>query len=330
MEAVLIIAGAGLVLWGWLWLLRKTLRLGLAKLLFALFLAPLTILARGMGYPLLPRLLLLLGLSSLLVGTGLLYQHEPERLNQLLTGRWVEPASPDGALHGLVTGQAFVPERTYWAGNDLIFEEGPAERVRRSLVIRFSNTPELFLSGALERLPGDGGAWPELILQWHAGALASPGLRRLGNGYSLSVKFSEPAEEQVEGYIYLQLPATYGTWLTGDFTLSPAPVWMQKMSELQVEPVVSSPAQAVATIPSNEKPVAGWQVINPQALLSDPDSFHGSELKLTTSTGRQHQGVFRELSPNKSLILAQPRGPHQVELHFQPSDIGLLEFRTRL
>lgn len=330
MEAVLIVAGAGLILCSWLWLVFRTLRLGLGKLLLALFLPPLTLLARGMGYPLLPRVLLLLGLGSLLTGVGLLYHHHPDRLNQLVTGHWREPVLPDGTLHGLVTGQAFIPERTYWAGNDLVFEEGPVARARRSLVLRFSNTPELFLSGALDRLPSDSGAWPELILQWHAGALSSPGLRRLGHGYSLSVRLSKPVDDQVKGSIYLQLPATYGTWLTGDFVLSPAPIWMQEISAQQLEAPIPPVVSSAGSDSINDKPLTSWQVIDSQALVSDPESFHGYELKLTTNSGRQHRGVFKNLSPTKSLILAQPRGPHQVELHFKPADIALLEYRRVL
>lgn len=327
MEALLIIAGAVLLLGSWLWLLLRTLRLGVGRFLLALFAAPLTLLARRMGYPLWPRLFLLMGMVSLLTGTALLYQQHPERWDLLLSGRWAAPAPVDGKLQGTITGQAFAPERAYWRGHDLVFEEGPAQRVRRSLVIRFGSAPELLGATNFERLPGDTGAWPELLLQWYSGALNTPGLRRLGNGYSMSLDFFEPVDELVQGHIYLQLPATYGTWLAGDFELASAPDWL-----LQPGATLQPPASAVSVTevsqPARDSVVTGWQEVSLLALLDEPELFAGSDMRLTTSTGRRHQGVFKQLSEGKRLVLALPQGPDQVELHFQPVDILLLEARS--
>lgn len=321
MEALLLITGAAFILLSWLWLVLRSLRLGLGKFLLALLFAPLTPLLRGMGYPLWPRLLLVLGMLSLLAGMGLLYQKSPEQLDSLLSGRWAESHVASGNAQGTITGQVFTPERVYWRGHDLVFEEGEAQHVRRSLVIRFANAAELLKASSIERLPSDDGAWPELLLQWYSGALNTPGLRRLGSGYSMSLNFSEPVNGQVQGYIYLQLPANYGTWLTGSFELSSVPDWLQQPDALEEQIVLPE----VQTQSTTQPAVSAWQELSLLAVLDEPELFEGDSLRLTTSNGRQHQGVFKQLSADKRLVLVIPYGPHQVELHFQPEDLLLLE-----
>ena len=68
-----------------------------------------------------------------------------------------------------------------------------------------------------------------------------------------------------------------------------------------------------------------WRELSLLALLDEPELFSGAQIRLTTWTGRVHQGVFRQLSPEQRIVLSLPRGANQVELHFHPLDIRLIE-----
>lgn len=335
MEALLILAGAVLLVLGWVWLVISAIRLSVGRMLFALLAAPLTLLVRGRGYPVWPRLLLLLGILGILLGATQLYQHQPERLDQLLSGRWAVSASAASDLQGTIMGQPFAPERIVWRGEDLVFEEGPADRVRRALTIRFGAAQDLLREPTIERLPSDDGAWPELILQWHTGALSAPGLRKVTEGYSLSLDLAEPVDGRVEGRIHLHLPTIYSTWLTGRIELSSAPAWLQErvkteqLEQLELHKVAEQ-AAADATKEKNPQPPLQWQELSLLALMDEPQLFSGSRVRLTTWSGRTHLGIFKELSEEERLILAQARGPHQIELHFHMLDIRKVEARNDL
>ena len=224
MEALLIPAGAILLAMGWIWLVAVTMRRSVARMVLALCFGPLTLLMRGMGYPLLPRLLMLAGVAGLVSGTFWLQQQHPDRAEQLIAGDWLMEPAARGALRGTIMGQPFNPNNIAWRGDDLILEENLDGRTRRALTIRFGNASELLLQPSVERLPDDDGAWPELILRWHTGALAEPGLRRVTGDYSLSLDFTRVGEAQVEGRIHLHLPSTHSTWLTGAGASLNAPV----------------------------------------------------------------------------------------------------------
>src|SRR5690606_24608004 len=86
MEALMILAGAGALVAGWVWLVVATMRRSVSKMLLALFFAPLTLLLRGMGYPLGPRLLMLVGILAMVAGGALLQQRHPDRVQELLAG----------------------------------------------------------------------------------------------------------------------------------------------------------------------------------------------------------------------------------------------------
>lgn len=331
MEALMILAGGLLLVVGWLWLVIAAIRLSVGRMLLALFLAPLTLVLRGRGYPTWPRVLLLLGIVSLVIGVLELQRQQPERLALLLSGGWSVDAPTASDLQGTIMGQPFVPERILWRGEDLVFEEGPPERLRRSLTIRFADAGSLLQEPVIQRLPGDEGAWPELVLQWYSGALAAPGLRKVLDDYSLSLDFAEPVQGQVEGRIHLHLPTIYSTWLTGRVELASAPPWL--LERVQAEQLAQQQAAAhtAATDVREERQQPQeqeWQELSLLALIDEPALFSGSAVRLTTWSGRVHLGTFRELSAEQRLILAQARGANQVELHFHPLDIRMIESRV--
>lgn len=328
MEALLIPAGAILLAMGWIWLVAVTMRRSVTRMALALLFGPLTLLMRGLGYPMLPRLLMLAGVLGLVSGSFWLQQRHPERADQLLAGDWLAEPAAGGTLRGTIMGQPFNPNSIIWRGDDLVLEESLDGRVRRALTIRFGNARELLLQPSVERLPEDDGAWPELMLRWHTGALAEPGLRRVTGDYSLSLDLTRVDDGQVDGRIHLHLPATHSTWLTGAFRLAAAPDWMSERE--QSERLVLQPgptAEAENARPAPAPPV--WRELSLLALLDEPELFSGTPVRLTTWAGRVHQGEFKQLSAEQRIVLSMPRGPNQVELHFHPLDIRLLEEAAR-
>lgn len=329
MEALMILAGGLLLVLGWTWLVVAATRLSVSRMLLALFLVPLTLFWRGGGYPSVPRLLVLLGLLGITLGAVQLHRHQPERLDLLLSGQWGTTVPAASELQGTIMGQAFTPERVFWQGEDLVFEEGPAERPRRVLTIRFSRAEALLQDPVIERLPGDKGAWPELILQWYSGALTAPGLRKVVSDYSLSLHFAEPEQGWVQGRIHLHLPTLYSTWLTGRVELSSAPSQLLERSQAQRENPSRQAADAVTATPASpsQAPRPEWQELSLLALLDEPDPFSNIPVRLTTWSGRVHTGTFRQLSSEQRLVLALARGADQVELHFHPLDVRMIETR---
>ena len=331
MEALMILAGGLLLAVGWLWLVIAAIRLSVGRMLLALFLAPLTLVLRGRGYPTWPRVLLLLGIVSLVIGALELQRQQPERLTLLLSGGWSADAPAANDLQGTIMGQPFVPERIIWRGEDLVFEEGPPERLRRSLTIRFADAGSLLQDPVIQRLPGDEGAWPELVLQWYSGALAAPGLRKVLDDYSLSLDFAEPAQGQVEGRIHLHLPTIYSTWLTGRVELASVPQWLIERDQAEQLAQQAAAHEAAAVVREDSRQPGKhkeWQELSLLALIDEPALFSGSAVRLTTWSGRVHLGTFRQLSEERRLILAQARGANQVELHFHPLDIRMIESRA--
>ena len=327
MEALLILSGVLLLLAGWIGLVVSSMRRSVGRMLLALLFGPFTLILRGLGYPLWPRLLMFLGLLGIMAGSVWLYYQHPERMQQLVTGTLSTPPDSADDLRGTVMGQPFKPNNIVWRGDDLVFEEAIDERVRRSLTIRFGNATELLQAPTVERLPQDEGAWPELILRWHTGALSEPGLRRVTGDYSLSLDFVRVAGEQAQGRIHLHLPSIHSTWLTGRMHLTSMPEWMREREQserlvLQASHARTDDAQAREEIPA-------WRELGLLALMDEPELFTGTQVRLTTWSGRTHTGTLMPQSPEKRLVLSIPQGPNQVELHFHPLDVRLIEESTR-
>lgn len=329
MDALLILSGALVLLVGWVWLVVNSMRRSVGKMLLALFFGPLTFLLRGLGYPIWPRLLMTVGLAGIIGGSVLLHNEHPGRLEQLVAGGLSAEAAPRAGLRGTIMGQPFNPTDIDWRGDDLVFEESIDGRIRRSLTIRFGNASELLMQPVVERLPDDQGAWPELILHWHTGAMSEPGLRRVTDEYSLSLDFARTAEGETEGRIHLHLPSIHSTWLTGQIHLSATPDWLLKREQSERLVLQASQQEAAPTNADTRPQSPAWRELSLLAVMDEPDLFTGTTVRLTTWTGRTHTGTLKPPSPENRLILSIPRGPNQVELHFHSLDVRLIEESTR-
>lgn len=327
MEALLILSGVVLLVAGWIWLVVSSMRRSVGRMLLALLFGPLTLILRGLGYPVWPRLLMFLGLVGIIGGSAWLHHRHPDRIHQLTGTLSAQPASEDD-LRGTIMGQPFNPNTIVWRGDDLVLEETIDERTRRSLTIRFGNARELLLAPSVERLPDDPGSWPELILRWHTGAMSEPGLRRVTDDYSLSLDFMRGTGDQVEGRIHLHLPSIHSTWLTGQLHLATVPEWMHEREQTERLVVQASQNNASKDEDPASKALPAWRELSLLAVVDEPELFSGAHVRLTTWTGRIHTGNLTGLSPDGRLVLSIPRGPNQVELHFHPLDVRVIEEST--
>lgn len=333
MDALLIVSGIVAMLIAWIWLVLQARTLGMGLLLLAIFLPLITLFVRRRGYALMPRLLLFIGLLLMLAGGAWLYRDQPERFDSLLGGDWVARPSAQDQIEGELVGQRFLPDRVFWKGNELVLEEGEADRVRRSLRIRFANAPDLLRRHRMEWLPGDAGSRPELVLQWYTGALETPGLRRIIDGYSLSLDFNTQADGRTRVGIHLHLPGQDATRLSGDVWLEETPAWLKELERKATRAQPVSPVNPAVPPPSALLPAEPqadeWQSVSLLALLDEPELFIGQNIRLTTVTDRVYEGLLKAVSGDQRVVVAQPRGPNQVDYHFHPLDIRNLEMRYR-
>lgn len=320
MEALLILGGMMALAVSWAWLVFGSLGLGPGPLMVATLLPIVTPLLRGRGYPVLPRVLMVLALVSVVVGVALLYRDQPERFERLLSGDWAT-ASAEAGLAGSLMGQPFVPSEVYWRGDQLVFAETSGNRTRRSLVVRFDKAPSLLQGTAIDLLPGDDGPWPEVVIQWYTGALTAPGLRRISSAYTMSIALTPVGTDETEMTVHLHLPAEHVTRLAGRTVLQGRPDWLGK-SAGTAAPVVVEPA------PAPTQPV-GWQELNLRALLEEPARFIGRPTRVLTVTGRSFEGVLKEVTVDRRIVLSLPQGANQVDFQFHPEDIALIESRAR-
>ena len=306
MEALLILGGVIGFAVAWVWLVFGSLRLGSRAVLLAALLPLITPFLRDSAFARLPRILLLVSLLCAGAGFWLLQQHQPEHFARLLSGQWQKEV-PAGELQGTLMGQPFAPDQVYWRGDQLIFAETAGERVRRSLVVRFDGATSLLQGTAIDLLPGDDGPWPQMVLQWYTGALASPGLRRVASGYSLSLSLAPQGREGAEMVVHLRLPAEHNTRLTGRVTLAERPSWLGRSLNSSQPPAPQPEPAAPAPTP------ADWQEVSLLAVLDEPEHFVGQRLRLVTVAGREHEGVLKAVTSERRLVLALPQGAKKRE-----------------
>ncbi|MAG65463.1 MAG: hypothetical protein CMK74_06265 [Pseudomonadales bacterium] len=323
MEALLILGGVIGFVVAWIWLVFGSLRLGSRAVLLAVLLPLVTPFLRDSAFARLPRILLLASLLCVGGGLWLLQQHQPEHFARLLSGQWHQQV-PAGELQGTLMGQPFAPDKVYWRGDQLVFAETAGERVRRSLVVRFDGATRLLQGTAIDLLPGDDGPWPQMVLQWYTGALASPGLRRVVSDYSLSLSLAPQGRDGADMVVHLHLPAEHRTRLTGRVTLAERPSWLGRSLTSTQRP--APPPEPAAPTP----PPAGWQEVSLLAVLDEPEHFVGQRLRLVTIAGREYEGGLKAVTSERRLVLALPQGANQVDFQFHPVDIALIEVRPRI
>lgn len=223
MDALLILGGLLLIVFGLVWLVTLAFSSSLFWGLGSLF-PPVTLLYVLRHWQRARKALVLAGLGfiPLVVGLVLLASHDPERLQAILSLRWLEPAvqAPRELaidLRGQLNGETFKPQQAELLGGVLTLREGEDFFARREVNIRLPQAP----AGALrlDVLPGDSGPLPEIEISWLQPEQDLPESRRLLRGYTLHLNLEPLAPNKLSGEFHLILPAQFKTAISGQLEL---------------------------------------------------------------------------------------------------------------
>ncbi|MFZ6048802.1 MFS transporter [Pseudomonas sp. CR3202] len=163
-----------------------------------------------------------MGFIPLVVGLTMLAAQDPERLQAILSLRWLgeeqKVASElDIRLKGELNGQRFSPLQAELVDGILSLREGQDFYARRELIIRIGNQPEGALR--LDVLPQDPGPQPEIEISWLLPEQELPEARRIPRGYTLHLDLQPVAPNRLAGDFHLVLPPRFATTLSGHLEL---------------------------------------------------------------------------------------------------------------
>ncbi|UVE16282.1 MFS transporter [Pseudomonas sp. LS44] len=219
MDALLILGGLLLILAGLVWLVMlafgTSLLWGIGSLL-----PPLTVLYVLRHWRVARKAVVLgaLGCIPLVVGLTMLASNDPQRLEAILSLRWLKPQVQTPAeltiqLRGELNGQPFAPQQGELIDGTLILREGQDFFARREISIRLPQP----VKGAVQVdvLPQDRGALPEVQVSWLLPEQELPEARRLSHGYTLHLKLEPQAPNKLVGAFHLVLPPQFKTTLSG-------------------------------------------------------------------------------------------------------------------
>ncbi|WP_339907353.1 MFS transporter [Pseudomonas guineae] len=223
MDALLILGGLLLILAGLVWLVMRAFATSLLWG-WASFLPPLALLyvlrhwrsAR-------PALALSgLGIIPLVVGLTLLASHDAQRLEAILSLKWLKPEVQAPAelainLRGELNGRPFAPQQAELLDGVLSLREGQDFFAQSELVIRLPNLKKGPVR--IDVLPADTGVLPEVEISWLLPEQDLPEARRLSRGYTLHLDLQPVAPNKLAGDFHLVLPTQFKTTLSGRLEL---------------------------------------------------------------------------------------------------------------
>lgn len=159
-----------------------------------------------------------MGFIPLVVGLTMMAAQDPERLQSILSLRWVGEGERvaselDIRLNGELNGQRFKPLEAELVDGILSLREGQDFYARRELTIRLGSQPEGALR--LDVLPQDSGLKPEIEIGWLLPEQELPEARRIPRGYTLHLDLSPVAPNRLAGDFHLVLPPRFATSLSG-------------------------------------------------------------------------------------------------------------------
>ncbi|MDH4872661.1 MFS transporter [Pseudomonas sp. BN515] len=159
-----------------------------------------------------------MGFIPLVVGLTMLAAQDPERLQAILSLRWLGEedrarSELDIRLNGELNGQHFSPLEAELVDGILSLREGQDFYARRELTIRLGNQPQGALR--LDVLPQDVGPKPEVEISWLLPEQELPEARRIPRGYTLHLDLQPVAPNRLAGDFHLVLPPKFATTLTG-------------------------------------------------------------------------------------------------------------------
>lgn len=223
MDALLILGGLLLILAGLVWLVMRAFATSLLWG-WASFLPPFTLLyvlrhwrsAR-------PALALAsLGIIPLVVGLTLLASHDAQRLEAILSLKWLKPEVQAPAelaidLRGQLNGRPFAPQQAELLDGVLSLREGQDFFAQSELVIRLPKVDKGPVR--VDVLPADEGILPEVEISWLLPEQELPEARRLSRGYTLHLDLQPVPPNKLAGDFHLVLPPQFKTTLSGKLEL---------------------------------------------------------------------------------------------------------------
>ena len=223
MDALLILGGLLLILAGLVWLVMRAFATSLLWG-WASFIPPFTLLyvlrhwrsAR-------PALALAsLGIIPLVVGLTLLASHDAQRLEAILSLKWLKPEVQAPAelaidLRGQLNGRPFAPQQAELLDGVLSLREGQDFFAQSELVIRLPKVDKGPVR--VDVLPADEGILPEVEISWLLPEQELPEARRLSRGYTLHLDLQPLAPNKLVGDFHLVLPPQFKTTLSGKLEL---------------------------------------------------------------------------------------------------------------
>ncbi|AOE84738.1 MFS transporter [Pseudomonas sp. TCU-HL1] len=219
MVALLILGGLLLIVTGLIWLVM--LAFGTSLLWGVGSLLPPVTLAYVLCYWRTARkavALSAMGFIPLVVGLTMLAAQDPERLQAIVSLRWLGDDKPTAAeleirLNGELNGQRFMPLQAELVDGILSLREGQDFYARRELSIRIGQQPEGALR--LDVLPRDAPPQPEIEISWLLPEQELPEARRIPRGYTLHLDLQPVAPNRLAGDFHLVLPPRFATTLSG-------------------------------------------------------------------------------------------------------------------
>ncbi len=223
MDALLILGGLLLIVVGLVWLVTLAFGNSLFWGLGSLF-PPVTLLYVVRHWRRARKAIVLSGLGfiPLVVGLVLLANHDPARLQAILSLSWLEPAAQAPKelaidLRGQLHGESFAPQQAELIDGVLSLREGEDFFARREVNIRLPSIPAGPLR--LDILPGDRAPLPEIEISWLQPEQDLPEARKLSQGYTLHLNLQPLAPNKMVGEFHLILPPQYHTALSGKIEL---------------------------------------------------------------------------------------------------------------
>lgn len=223
MEALLILSGLLLMLFGQVWLImlafNRSLFWGLGSLLPPL---SLVFLLRHWRIARKAVLLASLGVIPMVVGVVLLASNDPARLEEIVSLRWwsTDPVKPPELrinMHGELNGEPFAPQHAELIDGVLSLREGQDFFAQRAVNIRVP----LMADGSvrLNVLPTDAQPLPEIEISWLLADHDLPEARRINHSYTLYLDLKPEPPNKLKGSFHLVLPAQFRTALNGQVEL---------------------------------------------------------------------------------------------------------------
>ncbi len=223
MDALLILAGLLLILFGMVWLVvlafGRSLFWGLASLL-----PPLALLYAVRYWHTARKAVLLTSLGSIpmVVGLVMLASNDPARLEAIVSLRWctATPELPPELLiklRGELNDEVFAPQYGELIDGVLTLREGQDFFARRELSIHVPVMADG--SVRLNVLPTDAQPLPEVEISWLLPEQDLPEARRLNQGYTLFLDLKPLAPNKLQGDLHLVLPGPFKTALNGEIEL---------------------------------------------------------------------------------------------------------------